>query len=190
MKPHFVISAALAAFSVLALAQPAATLPEPWMMAGESPQNYEAGVDVDGRGSGKKGAKYIRQVKGDGKSWGTLMQYFSAADYRGKRVRFDADVRTESVGNWAGLWMRVDSPEKYSSSFYNSQDKPVKGTTAWKRRSVVLDVAADASTISIGVISAGAGATWIDNLRVEVVGKDVPVDVFPNHRPLPSRPSL
>lgn len=190
MKPHFVISAALAAVSVLALAQQPASLPEPWIVAGESPKMYEAGIDVDGSGSGNKGAKYIRQAKGDGKSWGTLMQQFSAEAYRGKRVRFQADVMTHSVSKWAGLWMRVDSPGKFSSSFYNSQDKPMKGTMVWERRSVVLDVAEDATAVSLGVISAGTGETWIDNLSVEVVGKDVPVDVFPARSPLPQGPSL
>ncbi|CAN7309126.1 transcriptional regulator [Pseudoduganella sp. LjRoot289] len=190
MKPHFVISAALAAVSVLALAQQPASLPEPWIVAGESPKMYEAGIDLDGSASGSKGAKYLRQAKGDGSSWGTLMQQFSAEAYRGKRVRFQADVMTHSVSKWAGLWMRVDSPAKYSSSFYNSQDKPMKGTMVWERRSVVLDVAEDATAVSLGVISAGTGETFIDKLSVEVVGKDVPVDVFPARRALPQGPSL
>ena len=190
MKPHFVISAALAAVSVLALAQPAAPVPEPWIVAGKSPQMYEAGVDVDGSGSGQKGALYLRMVKGDGKSWGTLMQQFSAENYRGKRVRLQADVMTHSVSGWAGLWMRVDTPQEYSASFYNSQDKPMKDTMVWERRSVVLDVAPDASVVSLGVISSGSGETWIDNLSVEVVGKDVPVDAFARPPALPSGPSL
>jgi|EP01034_Spumella_vulgaris_P042894 hypothetical protein len=190
MKPHFVVSAALAAVSVLALAQPAPSVPEPWIIAGRSPQMYQAGVDLDGSSSGQKGAKYLRMAKGDGKSWGTLMQQFSAENYRGKRVRLQADVMTHSVSDWAGLWMRVDTPQKHGDSFYNSQDKPMKGTMVWERRSVVLDVAPEASVVSLGVISAGSGETWIDNVSVEVVGKDVPVDVFPHTRTLPSEPSL
>lgn len=190
MKPHFVISAALAAVCVLALAQPGASVPEPWIVAGKSPEMYQAGVDIDGSSSGNKGAKYLRMVKGDGKSWGTLMQQFSAEKYRGKRVRLQADVMTHSVSGWAGLWMRVDTPQKHSAAFYNSQDKPMKGTMGWERRSVVLDVSEDASVVSLGVISGGSGETWIDNLSLDVVGKDVPVDVFPQTRTLPAEPAL
>jgi hypothetical protein len=190
MKPHFVISAALAAFSLLALAQPAVTVPEPWMLAGESPRMYEAGVDQDGVASGSKGAKYLRQVKGDGNSWATLMQSFAAKAYRGKRVRFTANVMTHDVSKWAGIWMRVDTYAQHGAAFYNSQDEPMKGTLAWERRSVVLDVPADAASISLGVISAGTGETWIDGLSVEVVGDDVPVNVMQRDRMLPAAPSL
>lgn len=190
MKPHFVISAALAAVCVLALAQPGASVPEPWIVAGKSPEMYEAGVDVDGSGSGNKGAKYLRMVKGDGKSWGTLMQQFSAEQYRGKRVRLQADVMTHAVSDWAGLWMRVDRPQMHGAAFYNSQDKPMKGTMVWERRSVVLDVAEDATVVSLGVISSGSGETYIDNLSLEVVGKDVPADAFTRTRKLPTEPTL
>jgi hypothetical protein len=190
MKPHFVISAALAAFSLLALAQPAMTLPEPWVVKGESPRMYEAGVDQDGVASGTKGAKYLRQVKGDGNSWATLMQSFAAKAYRGKRVRFTANVMTHDVSKWAGIWMSVDTYAKHNAAFYNSYDQPMKGTQVWERRSVVLDVPADAARISLGVISAGSGETWIDDLNVEVVGDDVPVNVMLRDLALPAAPRL
>ena len=83
-------------------------------------------------------------------------------------------VRTRDIGKWAGLWMRVDRPGPEVSAFYNSQDKPIKGTTGWQERSVVLDVASDASIISFGVIGAGKGTVLIDDLKIEVVGRDVP----------------
>jgi hypothetical protein len=190
MKPHFIISAALTAVSLLALAQPVANLPEPWLIAGESPKLYEAGVDNDGVASGSKGAKYLRNVKGDGTSWASLMQQFSAESYRGKRVRFQGNVMTHDVSNWAGLWMRVDTPKQHGRAFYNSMDKPMKGTMVWERRSVVLDVPQDADVISLGVINSGTGETWIDELIVEVVGNDVLVDVMPHGRALPAEPLL
>lgn len=190
MKPHFVLSAALAAACVLALAQPASSVPEPWFVAGKSPEMYQAGVDPDGSASGNKGAKYLRMVSGDGKGFGTLMQQFSAERYRGKRLRLQADVMTHAVSGYAGLWMRVDTPQKHSAAFYNSMDKPMKGTMVWERRSVVLDVAEDADVVSLGLICNGSGEAWIDNVKVEVVGKDVPVDVFARQRRLPLEPTL
>jgi hypothetical protein len=97
---------------------------------------------------------------------------------------------THDVSNWAGLWMRVDTPKQPGRAFYNSMDKPMKGTMVWERRSVVLDVPQDANVISLGVISSGTGETWIDQLSVEVVGNDVPVDVMPHGRALPPEPHL
>jgi len=179
MKPHFIALAALAAASLIAFAQPVSQLPAPWLLSGESPGRYTAGVDQDGHQSGTKDAKFLRYASGGTGSWATLMQQFSAENYRGKRIRFDAEVMTHDTGG-AALWMRVDSKRSYATSFYNSSDKVIYGTVNWERRSVVLDVDADATVISLGVIGYGGGESWLRNMHVEEVGKDVPVDVMPN----------
>src|SRR5690606_11599521 len=38
----------------------------------------------------------------------SVAQSFAASDYRSKRVRFSALVKSESIEGWGGLWMRVD----------------------------------------------------------------------------------
>jgi hypothetical protein len=182
MKPHFIALAALAAASLIAFAQPKNSLPAPWIMAGKSPSRYEAGKDSDGSQTGSNGAIYLRHANGDTGSWATVMQQFNAEHYRGKRIRFQAEVMTLKVTGWAGLWMRVDSHGQ-PSAFYNSQDKPITGSTQWATRSVVLDVDNDADTISLGLIGGGSGTSEMRNLRVDVVGKDVPVDHFSNGAP-------
>ncbi len=190
MKPHFVLLAALAAASLLAFAQPTGKLGEPWMLAGQNPDHYEIGVDSEGYTRGSH-AKYLRAKNEKEEGWATLMQQFSAKEYQGKRVRFTAAIKTRDIGAWAGLWLRVDRPGPQVAAFYNSGDKPIKGTTDWQTRSVVLDVAQDASTVSFGVIGAGKGAVLIDDLKLEAVGKDVPVDsAQPRVPSLASRPSL
>jgi hypothetical protein len=180
MKPRFVVLAALAASSLLALAQPNDNLPAPWMMTGAAPGQYVSGRDLDGSQSGSAGAIYLRHAHGSGESWGSVMQQFSAEAYKGKRVRFEADVMTRDVSGWSGLWMQVDSVGNYGSAFYNSQDKPIKGTTGWQHRSVVLDVGDGGKAISIGLIGGGTGETWLRNLKFDVVGNDVPVDHMPD----------
>jgi len=74
----------------------------------------------------------------------------------------------------------VDSRGHYNSAFYNSQDKPTTGSTLWATRSVVLDVDNEAEVISFGLISGGGGTAWMRNLRMEEVGRDVPVDRLPD----------
>ncbi len=191
MKPRYVALAALAATSLYALAgETLEKLPAPWFITGDAAKSYEAGIDNGNTPSGK-GAKMLRHVSGDGKGFGSLMQQIAADKYRGQRIRFQAQVKAADVSNWAGLWMRVDTPDKHARTFYNSQDKPIKGSAGWQLRSVVLNVPADATAISFGVIDAGTGTVWIDALTLEVVGEDVPVDVFATHaKPLPDTPTL
>ncbi|PXX45040.1 transcriptional regulator [Undibacterium pigrum] len=190
MKPGFILLSVLAATSLYALAaESVEKLAEPWVLAGETPKSYQIGIDRNQTISGK-GSKFIRYESGEEKSWGTLMQMIGAEQYRNKRLRFQARVKTKDVDNWAGLWMRVDTPSRDDSPFYNSEDKPIKGTTDWQLRSVVLDVPADAKAIAFGVIDEGKGQVWLDDLKLEVVSKDVPVDKMKPVKPLPTAPSL
>jgi len=187
MKPHYVLAAAIAVTSVLALAAAPEPLPAPWQLAGENPQKFTAGVD---QADGVKGAKFLSNKSDDGKAWASLTQAISAQNYVGQRVRFRARIRTQDVSNWAGLWMRVDGVNRPGLSFYNSQDKPIKGTTDWQERSVVLDVPQDARAVMFGVIGAGKGTVWIDQLAFETVGQDVPVDSMQPARSLSVSPTL
>lgn len=188
MKPLHVVAAALAATSLwVAAAESVSKLPAPWVVAGKQPASYQIGIDNLVTVSGK-GAKFIRYAQGDNTGWGTLMQQVSAERYRGQRVRFQAKVKTLNVNDWAGLWMRIDV-DSQSVALYNSQDKPINGTTDWQTRSVVLDVPADGTVLAFGVINSGTGQVWIDELSLEPVGKDVPVDA-PARKKLPDRPVL
>ena len=190
MKPLYAIFAALAATSIVAVAADTlAPLPPGWIVSGAAPELYKAGIDHHQTVSGK-GAKYLGSVDaGGGKSWGTLMQMFGAEKYRGKRIRLQARVKTADISNWAGLWMRVDAKEGKPTAFYNSQDKPIKGSTDWTLRSVVLDVSPDASGIAFGVIANGSGQVWIDDITVDAVPTSVPVDHFAVQA-LPTAPAL
>jgi hypothetical protein len=188
MKPHYVLAAAIAATSVLALAAAPEPLPAQWQVTGKDAKKFTAGVD---QADGVKGAKFLTNTSGDDKSWAALSQGIAPQNYAGQRIRFRARVRTQDIGNWAGLWMRVDGQARTNVAFYNSADKPIKGTTDWQERSVVLDVPQDATAIVFGVIGAGKGTVWIDQLALDTVGQDVPVDSMQSQRPpLPTAPVL
>lgn len=189
MKPLYAIFAALAATSIVAIAADSlAPLPPAWIVTGPTPEQYKAGIDPHQSVTGK-GAKYLGSVDTSGKSWGALTQVFGAEKYRGQRIRLQARVKTADISNWAGLWMRVDATTGKSTAFYNSRDKPIKGSTDWTLRSVVLDVAPDASGIAFGVIANGSGQVWIDDIKIDPVPTTVPVDHFVS-QPLPSAPVL
>jgi hypothetical protein len=149
-------------------------LPNGWV--GGNVAEYDIGVDRHLAKEGKACA-YIRSKTAAPQSFGTIVQTFSAEAYAGKRVRMSAFVRVEKIDGWAGLWMRVDGQGKdeYGLSFDNMQNRPIRGTSDWKRYNVVLDVPSKSKSISFGILLSGAGQAWIDDFKFEVVASDVPV---------------
>jgi hypothetical protein len=189
MKPHYILAAAAAATTVLALAAAPASLPLPpsWHVTGKNPDKYTAGVDPSAEGHG---AKFLRSKTSDANAWASLYQTVQAQRYLGQRVRFRARLRTQDLSNWGGLWMRVDGSDGKHLAFYNSQDKPIKGTTDWQERSVVLDVPPNAGMIVFGLIGGGTGQIWMEPLEFDTVGREVPVNGFPPAPPAPTAPTL
>lgn len=99
------------------------------------------------------------------------MQEVDAFRYRGTRVRLTASIKAVEVGNWAGMWMRVDGPSRRGVSFDNMSDRPIRGTVAWRPYEIVLDVPADSEVIAFGVLLNGTGEVLVDDVRVDGVGK-------------------
>jgi len=130
----------------------------------------------------------------DAKGFGTLMQMFDAGEYRGKRIRFSASVKSADIEKWAGLWMRIDGPPSAGSrtppmlGFDNMQGRPIKGTSDWKPYQIVLDVPDEAQAIAFGILLEGAGHAWMDDLKLEPVGREV--RVTGGASALPPKPNL
>lgn len=166
--------------------QPTEHAPNGWSLAGNNPTNYRTGVDPADQRGGLPSA-YLASL-GSGKGFGTLMQSISAADYAGKRIRLRAWVKSEDVGDWAGMWLRVDK-ERGTLAFDNMQDRGIKGTQTWNRYDVVLDVPADATSIHFGVLLTGTGEVWMNDVSLEVVDMNTPTtrtNLLP--RTLPQHP--
>ena len=123
---------------------------------------------------GGKASGCVRSTGDGADGFGTLTQWFRADDYRGKRIRMTAYVKTSELEGKAGLWMRIDGKEKTGLAFDNMMERPVKGTTDWKKYEVVLDVPAEAEEIFFGFLVAGKGRGWVDDIKFEVVNNDVP----------------
>jgi hypothetical protein len=147
-------------------------VPQGWHLAGSKPGSYEAGTDAQVAYNDHPSA-YLKSTEAVSNGFGTLMQEFTADKYAGKRLRLTAFVKSEDVKDWAGVWMRVDKEAK-SVAFDNMQNRSIKGTTGWKRYQVVLDVPQDATGIFFGVLLSGSGAVWLNDVKFEVVGLDVP----------------
>lgn len=149
-----------------------AAAPQGWYLDGSKPAEYESGVDKQVQYNAHPSA-YLKSKATVSDGFGTLMQNFSADQYAGKRLRLTAFVRAEGVENWAGLWMRVDKG-KDSVAFDNMQDRPITGNNAWREYTVVLDVPRNASGIFFGVLLSGSGEVWVNSVKLEPVGPEVP----------------
>jgi hypothetical protein len=138
-------------------------LPKPWFLAGSHPRDYVAGVD----GSPGSRGVFLASRNARAQGFGTIMQTMSALKHRGQRLRLKAAVRSESVERWAGVWMRVDGKGKRVLSFDNMQDRPINGTRDWHDVEIVLNVPPESESISFGILLAGRGTVWLDNVRFE-----------------------
>ena len=148
--------------------------PNGWMMTGESPYDYETGLDNNIVHSGNYAA-YLKSKHEKARGFATLMQQIKADHYRGERVRFSAFVKSVDVKEAAGLWMRIDHSSGEVLAFDNMMDRPIKGTNEWNHFSVVLDIPVKSEVIAFGVLLNGPGQIWVDELGFEMVGDDVPV---------------
>jgi hypothetical protein len=172
LSKTFVVVASLLAAALTLYAQ----APKGWFLAGSKPALYETGVDPANMYSGMPSA-YLRSKQPHvEEGFGTLMQTVSPKDYLGRRVRFGAFVKSDSLERWAGLWMRVDDTAnpKIPLAFDNMQSRPIQGTTGWKEYEVVLDVPPTAADIAFGILLDGGGSTWISGVTVTEVGTNVP----------------
>jgi len=192
-----VIAVAGCSSVLLAITSP---LPEGWFLAGTRPAEYDAGMEsiqvsvsfaggsAGDQSFGVQGALVLKSKEGiTTTGFGTLMRQLDSAPYLGKRVRFSASVKADGVkrhGNdaWAGLWMRIDEPGRVivlDNMHDGGHDRAIRGTKDWKRYSVVLDVPENASRVSFGILLAGAGAMWANDMKVEAVGPEVKVTAKP-----------
>ena len=151
--------------------------PQGWHLAGSNPENYETGVDSQAKRNGFPIA-YLKSKPSATGGFGTLMQSFSASKYAGQRMRLSGSVKSDEVNDWAGLWMRVDVNAR-PFVIDNMENRAIKGSVDWHEYQIVLDVPKDATTVAFGILLSKSGMVWLNNVRFETVGTEVPVTAKP-----------
>ncbi len=136
-----------------------------------SSNGYSMTVDTNIKHGGKSSAA-IRLICDGENKFGSLGQHVAADDYRSKRVRLTGWLKTEKADS-AVLWMRLDG-NRQTLGFDNMLNRAVTGTTDWKQFEVVLDIPTEAVNVVIGAFLSGRGQMWADDLKLEIVGSDVP----------------
>jgi RNA polymerase sigma factor (sigma-70 family) len=133
-----------------------------WSMTGSGGRRYR----VDYQGYHK--AAWLRSASAGAEDYVAEHQTVLADSYRGKRVRFRADIDGEDVETWAGLFMRVEGGD--GRVITSERARLMPGDRGWRPAAVVLAIPADAHAFSYGLLLAGRGSAGMRNLAVEVVG--------------------
>ncbi|QBD76429.1 hypothetical protein EPA93_10570 [Ktedonosporobacter rubrisoli] len=106
---------------------------------------------------------------------------FLPVRYRGQQVRMLAILKTENVQQ-ANLHLTVSGPpvesprstSGYRPNYlheYNTTKNPIEGTRDWTSHELIIDVPADAYTITPYLVVEGEGKLWLDKIAFEIIAE-------------------
>jgi hypothetical protein len=140
-----------------------------WWVSGGARRHYGATLDRAVVHAGRASARLEPRV-GAPRGYGVLIQVVSAARYRGQRVRLTAYAKVREAR--ANLWVRVRGPSSSASSAgLAGGSRVLTGTTGWAAHEIVFDVPAAGEAIDIGAGLDERGTLWLDDVRLEPLGK-------------------
>ncbi len=93
-------------------------------------------------------------------------------DFQGGTLELRGWFRLQDVTGNAALWLRQDGGGKMLS-LENMDSQQVKGTRDWAQYRITLPVNPGAEKLLFGVILAGTGTLWADDLELLVDGKPI-----------------
>ncbi len=91
---------------------------------------------------------------------GVVAQHIKADNYRGKRIRLSAYLKTAGA---------VDVGRRDDRA-----DKILSGNSDWVQHTLLLDVPADCVSIDFGFVIL-KGTVWMDDVALDVVSREIPV---------------
>jgi len=119
-------------------------------------------------------------------AFGNLMQTLDAAPYRGRKLSLSAWLRTEPRPSGSGpesraqLWMRIVRSGRALGFYDDSGDRPATARE-WKRYEIAGEVAEDAESIQIGVLSFGKARVWINGVELHSGAPPGPEETSARH---------
>ena len=93
-------------------------------------------------------------------------------EFSGNTIEWRGFLRIENVSEVMGLWMRQDG-DTPNLAFATMQPRQIKGTHDWTEYSITFPLHREATQLYFGVLLAGTGKVWADDLRLLVDGKPV-----------------
>ena len=150
------------------------------------PEPYDIGMDPAAEEQGQRSLsiKSIGKLSPEATNFAVAQQVIQG--YAGKRLRFSGQIRSEGVSTWAGLFMDDGIPNGTfitlaAGSEGGENTLPPSGAAGkapyntWQDVSVVVQVPATATFMTLGLALVGEGHVWAHKLRFEEVGPEVPL---------------
>jgi C-terminal processing protease CtpA/Prc len=134
--------------------------------------NPPATVSVDNQvvHSGRWSVRFDRNSASEGGF--SVITKSIPVDFAGRNVELHGYFRTKDVAGYAGLWMREDG-EGQMLKLENMASQHVDGTRDWTEYSIKLPIDGNARQLVFGVLLAGTGTLWVDDLRLLVDGEPI-----------------
>lgn len=120
---------------------------------------------------GGNGAARLERDESSSGSFATITKQLSIG-FGGEWLELRGFLRTERVSGYVGLWLREDGPSG-TLKFDNMQNRGVRGTTGWTEYTIRLPLDVRAQKLFFGVLLAGEGTVWADDLQLLVDGKPI-----------------
>jgi RNA polymerase sigma factor (sigma-70 family) len=158
---------------------PAATFTFPMQFANivfksnESSDQYICGLDPATTRTPNTPVNHIRSNSPAAKQ-GHQFFWAPVAPLRGHRIRISAWMKSQDVDRFAGLFVNVWGENQRVFGHDGMYNRTIKGTTGWTERSIVVDIPPETQTIQFGSHLDGTGELWTDDVRIDIVGDDVP----------------
>ncbi|HEY7088115.1 MAG TPA: hypothetical protein VH518_08510, partial [Tepidisphaeraceae bacterium] len=90
--------------------------------------------------------------------------------YLGHRLRISMWIKAEGVAGASGPNIRPKGPNfQLLTSDEQTKNRPIRGTSDWKRCETVCEIPADTQCIDSGVVISGRGKLWIDDIQYELL---------------------
>ena len=104
---------------------------------------------------------------------GGAMQSLPADEWRGKRVRLTARLKSEAATQVQIVMDIVSGAAPERQTVQTMVTKPLFGTRDWHAQEIVMEVPADARDIVYGFYLRGRGMVFGDSFKLEAVGRNV-----------------
>ena len=144
--------------------------PKNWFKAGSNPESYNIGIEKSKAQNGRKSA-FLMSNYAAADQFGTLMQSCDAKEYTGKKIKMSGFIKSENVIDWSGMWLRIDSTHNSTSKYLdNMKNRQIKGNTDWTKYEIILDVPENSYSMNFGILLAGSGKVWFDDVKFEIIG--------------------
>jgi C-terminal processing protease CtpA/Prc len=141
----------------------------PWNRVELATGEYTVDVDSSVARSGRRSLR-IDGFTTTPLGGGSVLQQIRADRFRGKRVRVSAYVRTRNVRGLGGTIAVAVAGEGRVVAQSRLDQAPLTGSRNWQLLTAVVDVPGLAVGLNITGTLEGAGTTWFDNFRIEVIG--------------------